>query len=74
MPKLDGPAKSLCINDAWNEVVPRPTSNTSNTSNPVQVAYGKYDLLFEPTLRTFKVWIENTKGCIQLMILKFPKS
>eukprot|EP00978_Attheya_sp_CCMP212_P004673 scaffold10208_cov69-Attheya_sp.AAC.2 len=57
-PKIDTQAKHLCINDAWNVVVPRPTSDTPN---PHGVSYGKYDLLFEPTQCTFKIWIEYKK-------------
>ena len=57
-PKLDTPAKSLSVNDAWNVVLPRPTSDTPN---PPGVSYGKYDLLFEPTHCTFKIWIEYKK-------------
>jgi hypothetical protein len=57
-PKIDTPAKSLSVNDAWNVVLPRPTSDTPN---PPGVSYGKYDLLFEPTHCAFKIWIKYKK-------------
>ena len=76
-PKVDQAPNTIGINDAWNVVVPRPASVVSaeveefidsttlfeedGTPTQVRMKYGKYDMLFDRTTRSFKIWIEYRK-------------